>query len=228
MSFKSLFLNNTDEPQKEEVKSEVKTEIKKESSVKFPSSKNEFETPVKQNKSQGNPDIQKHLEKFAEIYHTTFEGLNQPGYDFFEYYTAVISGDISDPKTYVMAFNMGKAMDKTITKEKLLEYSQYYTTETDKIYNKFVSDGNAKKQDLENQKHTENENLSGELTSLKQQLESIKIQIQDKENKLSLIDNKYQPMISEVENKLIANDTAKNKMVSSIETVKQGIINNLK
>lgn len=227
MGFKKLFIN-TDEPQ-EEVKSEVKSEVKKESSVKFPSS-NEFETQTstKQNKSQGNPDIQKHLEKFAEIYHTTFEGLNQPGYDFFEYYTAVISGDISDSKTYVMAFNMGKAMDKTITKEKLLEYSEYYVAETNKIYNKFITDGNAKKQDLENQKHTENENLSSELTSLKQQLESIKVQIQDKENKLSLIDNKYQPLIFEVENKLTANDEARNKMMSTIETVKQGIINNLK
>jgi len=204
-------------------------ETKKESAVKFPTN-NQFDSSVKQSnvKSQSNPDIQKHLEKFAEIYHTTFEGLNQPGYDFFEYYTAVISGDISDPKTYAMAFNMGKAMDKTVTKEKLLQYSEYYIAETSKIYNKFITDGGSKKQDLENQKHTENENLSSELSSLKQQLESIKTQIQDKESKLSFIDDKYQPLITEVENKLLANDEARNKMMSTIETVKQGIINNLK
>ena len=62
----------------------------------------------------------------------------------------------------------------------------------------------------------------------RQQFEAIQIQIKDKENKLSMIDNKYQPKISEYESKLLANDFAKNKIVSTIETVKQGINQNIK
>ncbi len=66
----------------------------------------------------------------------------------------------------------------------------------------------------------ENESLVGELSLLRQQLEAIQTQIADRENKLSVIDVKYAPMMVEVDSKLSANDMAKNKIVQSIEQVK--------
>jgi hypothetical protein len=127
-----------------------------------------------------------------------------------------------------MAFGMGTAMDKTITKDKLLMQSDFYITEINKVYNDYVVKGNGKRQEVINQKNHENESLLGELNLMRQQLEQLQIQISDRENKLSVIDSKYGPILNEVDSKIAANDLAKQKIVGSIEQVKNGIINNLK
>ena len=168
------------------------------------------------------------LAKTIEMYEAGFDSLNQPGYDFYEFFKTVIAGGIENPAIYGMAFGMGSVMDKTITKDKLLVQSDYYITEINKVYNDYVAKGNSKKQEVINQKNHENESLVGELNLMKQQLEQLQIQIADRENKLSVIDSKYGPILSEVEAKIIANDLAKEKILGSIEQVKNGIINNVK
>lgn len=171
---------------------------------------------------------EEHLNKALEVYQNGFDSLNQPGYDFYEFYQSVVQGGIGNPQIYKMAFTMGTAMDKTITKDKLIQQSDYYLTEINKVYDDYVSKGNDKRGQLVEQKNHENQSLLGELDLMKQQLEALKTQIQDRQNKLSSIDGKYQPKIAEIDSKLSANDMAKDKVVQSIEQVKQGIISNLK
>ena len=168
------------------------------------------------------------LAKALDMYENGFDSLNQPGYDFYEFYKAVMAGDVDNPAIYGMAFGMGTAMDRTITKAKLLQQSEFYIAEINKVYNDYVAKGNTKRQEVLNQKNHENESLVSELSLMKQQLEQLQIQIADRENKLSVIDSKYGPILSDVENKIVANDMAKEKIVGSIEQVKNGIINNLK
>jgi hypothetical protein len=168
------------------------------------------------------------LSKTIELYEAGFDSLNQPGYDFYEFFRAVMAGGVENPAIYGMAYGMGSAMDKTITKDKLLIQSDFYLSEINKVYNGYVEKGNSKKQEIINQKNNENQVLAGDLNLMRQQLEQLQIQIADRENKLSVIDNKYAPMLNDVESKILANNLAKNKIVSSIEQVKNGIINNLK
>jgi hypothetical protein len=186
-------------------------------------------TPVQTNfqpTAQGVTNEQ--LAKAFDVYQNGFDSLNQPGYDFYEFYQAVMGGGIENPQIYTMAFAMGSAMDRSITKDKLLMQSDFYLTEINKVYNDFVAKGNAKRQEVINQKNHENQSLVGELDLMKQQLEQLQIQIADRQAKLSAIDSKYNPILGEVEGKLVANDQAKHKIVSTIEQVKQGITNNLK
>lgn len=171
---------------------------------------------------------QEYLSKALESYESGFNALNQPGYDFYEFYQAVINGGVNNNQIYSMAFAMGSGMDKTITKDKLLQQSDFYINEIVKVYTDFVSKGNSKKQELIAQKNNENQSLMGDLNSMKGQLEALKIQITDRENKLSAIDSKYLPLITEIDGKLGANDLAKNTLTQSIEQVKQGIITNIK
>lgn len=227
MAWKDLFIN--DENKAKETPNK-KVESKKETITKFPVS----DTPLinnfgfnQTNPTQNQPSNQM-AQEFLDAYENAFNDLNQSGYDFFEFFQAIIHGDINNSQTYTMAFAMGKGMEKSITKEKLLSQSDYYINELNNLYSKNVSGGNQKKQDLINQKQNENQNLTAELSSLQQQLEGIEVQIKDKENKLSLIDSKYLPKIAEYDNKLMANDFAKSKILSSIEAVKQGINQNLK
>ena len=195
------------------------------------SSKSDFgfgnSTPIKTQVPSGQVS-QEYIDKFLDAYENAFNELNQSGYDFFEFFQSVINGDINNSQTFTMAFAMGKGMDKSITKEKLLSQSEFYTTELSKLYDKNCTDGTQKKQQIISQKDTENQNLISDLDSLKLQLEGIKVQIKDRENKLSQIENKYQPKIIDWDNKLLANDFAKNKIISSIEAVKQGINKNIK
>lgn len=234
-SWKSLFINE-EGVDNTEVKETKKVETKKESTnLKFPdmsenSSKSEesFGFGKTVTPAQTGQVSQEHFEKFVEVYEKKFSDLNQDGYDFFEFFQSIIHGDVENPQTYKMAFGMGSAMDKSISKEKLLSQSEFYIEELNNVYNKYVSEGTAKKKDLTNQKQSEAQNLTNEVNSLKEQFEAIKFQIQDKEKKLSLIDGKYEPQIVEVDKKLLANDCAKNKILTTIEKVKEGIQNNLK
>jgi hypothetical protein len=168
------------------------------------------------------------LVKAIEVYKSGFDSLNQNGYDFYEFYQAITQGGVNNPQIYPMAFTMANAMDKSVTKDKLIQTADFYLSEINKVYNDYVAKGNGKKQDLITQKNNENQALVTELSMMEQQLEALKTQIQDRQNKLNAIGGKYEPMISDVDNKLSANEMAKNQIVQSIEQVKTGIINNLK
>lgn len=235
MSLKDLFIVNNDKPVKKEPS-------KVNSKLKFPTaedSSNSEETPSKFagfgfGKPSFTPSVnsdeisEEHLNKAIEIYQNGFDSLNQSGYDFYEFYQAVTQGGITNPQSYKMAFAMATAMDKSVTKTKLLQQSDFYVSEINKVYDDYVNKGSTKKKELIDQKNHENQSLVGELNLMKEQLEALTTQIQDRENKLASIDGKYSPKISEVDSKLAANDIAKNKVVESIEQVKQGITNNLK
>ena len=236
MGLKDLFIvsdeNTSEQPKQEVVKPTT-------SATKFPTSETNEEpssifsafgfgkTETPQPATTPTTVSNEHLQKAIELYQNGFDSLNQPGYDFYEFYQAVMQAGPTNPQIYVMALTMASAMDKSISKDKLVQQSEFYLAEINKVYQEYNSKGLSKKQDLTSQKQHENESLVGELSLLRQQLEAIQTQIADRENKLSVIDVKYAPMMSEVDSKLSANDMAKNKIVQSIEQVKNGIINNL-
>ncbi len=236
MSIRNLFIKGDETPTDKTSKP-----VTKEQTTKFPSTvKTETDdvetnmfgfakTPVKQQPTFVKGTIQpEHLAKANQVYQNGFESLNQPGYDFFEFYQTIVATGVANPQTYAMAFAMAKSMDKTVTKDSLLEQSNYYTTEITKSYDDTVTKGNAKRDDLNAQKEHENESLKQELENLNQQFEAIKTQIADREGKLAAIGSKYEPILNELGSKLAANESAKNSLIQSIEQVKQGIINNLK
>ena len=169
-----------------------------------------------------------YIEKALDVYEKGFESLNQPGFDFYEFFQSVALGGSNNPQVYVMAFQMAYGMDKSITKDKLVQQADFYLTEIDKVYQEYVGKGNGKKQELLTLKDNENKNLVSELDSMKQQLAALQIQIEDRQRKLGEIDTKYGPQLSKIENKISANNIANQKIVESIQHVKTGIISNLK
>ena len=169
-----------------------------------------------------------YMQKAFEMYEKGFESLNKDGFDFYEFYQSVMQGGPTNPQVYAMAFNMGSIMDKSLSKSKLINDADFYVSEITKVYNDNVSKGTAKKQNLLAQKDSENKSLVAELENMEQQLEALKIQIDDRKRKLSDIDSKYSPELTDFDNRLGANELAKNKIVDSIEQVKQGINLNIK
>lgn len=169
-----------------------------------------------------------YMQKTFEMYEKGFESLNKNGFDFYEFYQSVMQGGPTNPQVYTMAFGMGSIMDKSLSKDKLISDADFYIAEITKVYNDNVSKGNAKKQNLLAQKDSENKSLVTELENMEQQLEALKIQIDDRKKKLSAIDSKYSPELTDFDNRLGANELGKNKIIDSIEQVKQGINLNIK
>lgn len=169
-----------------------------------------------------------YLNNALEVYQKGFDSLNQPGFDFYEFYQSVASGGIDNPAVYAMAFQMASAMDKSISKTSLTQQADFYLGEIQKVYEDFVTKGQAKRQEVESLKINENQSLTNELNDMRNQLEALKTQIEDRTRKLSAIDSKYNPQLSEIDSKLAANTMAKDRILGSIQTVKQGINNNVK
>lgn len=228
MGWKDLFIageeNSNDKPTQEKPVENTQMKFPTNTNNTFPTYTSPTQ-PVQFNSSQ---IPQEYLNKAIEVYKSGFDSLNQAGYDFYEFYQAITQGGVNNPQIYPMAFTMANAMDKSVTKDKLIQTAEFYLSEINKVYNDYVSKGNGKKQDLITQKNNENQALVNELSLMEQQLEALRTQIQDRQNKLNAIGGKYEPMISDVDNKLSANEIAKNQIVQSIEQVKTGIINNLK
>jgi hypothetical protein len=162
--------------------------------------------------------------KFVEKYQATFDGLNQTGYDFYEFYRGILGGNMIDnPQGYQMALAMATGMDNSLTKEKLVSQADYYIAELNKTFQTYADNGNGKKQSLISEKNSENQTLTSDLANLKAQVEALTIQINSKQGLLSSIESKYQPLINEVDSKLRANEVAKNYIVNKISKVKTNL-----
>lgn len=234
MAFKDFFIINN-EGEKKTTNQNISSDLPKTEQTKFPKTeeKSSFPTSTFQSQPTFNPQSSgpvpdEFIAKATEIYQNGFDSLNQPSYDFYEFYQAINSINGDGPQVYQMAFTMAKTLDKNVNKDLLIQQSQFYIDQINKQYNEFVGKGNSKKNELINQKTNENQALVNELDLLKQQLETIKIQIQDRESKLQLIGSKYEPKITELDNRLAANDVAKNNLIKKIEQVVEGIKLNIK
>lgn len=162
-----------------------------------------------------------------DLYEKGFDELNQVGYDFYEFYKAIIGAGVDNPAMYTMALNMAKAMDSNVSKENLLKQSEFYLTEITNVYKQYVSQGKQKEGSLKTQKAGEEQSLQTELATVQQQLQNLQQQENSIKIKIGAIDQKYATQLHDISCKLEANDTAKREIFESINKVKRGINANL-
>lgn len=165
-----------------------------------------------------------HMGKIFDKYEQGFESLNVPGTDFFEFYKLVMQTDPNSKQAYDMALTMVKSMDSTLTKEKLIEQSQFYITELNKVHTSFSGEGTNKQNKILEDKQLELSSLGNDIITLERTIEEAKKSLEAKKLMVTNIDNKYETPLLEIKCKLQANDMAKDKLVKSIELV----VNNLK
>lgn len=237
MNFKSLFIE--EEGNSNQVKPEQKkVEANIPQAVGFPQQPSSFpqnatvQQPIAsfpQNSQVYQPSTtNRFLNDIIAVYEDGFEKLNQPGYDFFEFYKAVISiGGGDNPQAYQMAFQMAQSMDKTVTKDSLVKQSDYYIGELEKVHANFSSGGSKKIADMQSNKNTESNSLTSDINSLTTQIELLNGQLKEKQNALAAIDTKYSQPLIDITEKLAANDIAKNTLISNINKVKNNIQNNI-
>jgi len=169
------------------------------------------------------PQTDEHLAKFTQMYQAKLDEQNSATYDFYKFFKGVISIGIDNQQAYQMALSMASAMDASVTKDKLTAQADAYINELTNTYSQYVSNGNAKKEDLLKQKTDENQTLTNDLSNLKAQVEALNSQIMERQTQLSMIESKYQPLLSAVDGKLRANDVAKNDLVGKLTKVKNNL-----
>ncbi len=169
------------------------------------------------------------LDDIRSMYQKGFDSLNQSGYDFYEFSKAIEqAAGVDNPQMYVMAFTMAQAMDSSLSKDKLLQSSEFYIQKILEAHQNFATQGQSKLQSVETQKHNERSSLEGQLQNLQEQMNALQIQINDRKTKLGQIDSKYIGLLSETQGKLQANEIIKLEFVNKLIKIKNGITNNLK
>jgi hypothetical protein len=223
MSFKGLFFTET-EGEANPVAPVTQPTVPVVNAVTFPTTApSTFPTGA-----ESTPTNNRFLKDIMDVYDKGFEKLNKPGYDFFEFFKSVYKTGVDNPQVYQMAFEMAQGMDNSITKALLLSQSDYYITEIEKVYASFTANGKQKIQDITEEKNAETKKLTGDIDSLKKQLEIIKAQLSEKEKSLAEIDGSYAPSINDISEKLSANDIAKETLITNLTKVKNNIQNHLK
>jgi uncharacterized small protein (DUF1192 family) len=213
-NWKSIFIN---EEVNESSKSLPKSQQTSSSDTKFP----ETNTVVNSipNSSINNPFIN----EVFEVYNKGFEGLNNEGFDFFELYKSVMAVGPTNPQSYQMAFAMGKSIRTDLTKEFLIEKSKYYISEIEKVYSKFDSTGNTKNKNLADEILKNKNSLTLSISDLQNQINKLQTELENKKAELGRIDIDNKEVFFEIQQKIDANNIAKEKILESINTVITGI-----
>lgn len=215
-SFKDLFIKSDDQ---EENPGES-------GSLNFPKRDN-LNAGTREPSQNDNP----YLNEIIEVYEKGLEGINMPGYDFYDFFLAVKASGSQGDTVYRMAFQMGKTMDNTITKEKLANDAEFYLSKINEVYQKFTSQGREKLGEIDEQQRLERERLSNdsrqfeaEINKHRQEIQALEKKLNDARNVLAKIDEKYKPQSAVIQRKLEANDQAMEMSIQKLNSIKEGIL----
>jgi len=229
-NWKSLFVNE-EEGSNTGSTQEKKTSFPKEtSSTKFPeqeistTSITSSSTPPPLNVGKINNST---LDTVINMYEAGFDSLNMPGYDFYEFFKAIKAVNSNDASVYKMAMTMAQSVDSKVDKAALLKGGEYYINEIDKVHKQYATKGNAKRDQIQNNQLKEKEQLSSEISTLEKQIMELQTKVSEKKIKLESADSSLLNDISDIEQKIAANDMAKAKIQETITSVINGIKNNL-
>ncbi len=170
------------------------------------------------------------FEEVLSVYEKGLDSINMPGYDFYEFYTAISSLKEPNEVAYQMAFKMAKTMDTSLSTSKMIRDADFYLLKINEVHKQYESQGKQKLKSLESEMTKEESDLKKEITNMNSEIESLKSQISALEQKLQkasgdlkVIPSNHQPKLISIEEKLTANDKAMETSVNKINLVKEGI-----
>lgn len=147
------------------------------------------------------------------------ESVNKPGCDFFEVWNASIEMGGANSNNIKAAFTSLKYVDKSLNKEKLLETGEFYISSLVKVLDAEATKRKEEKNKLLSQKEQQKTNLSAEITDLERQIITLQNKLAEKKKESDSINDKYQPLISEIDQKITNGQQAVNNVVSEMQQV---------
>lgn len=147
------------------------------------------------------------------------ESMNKPGCDFFEVWNASIEMGGANSGNIKAAYTSLKYVDKTLTKAKLLETGDFYITSLTKVLDAETIKRKEEKDKLLVQKEQEKTNLTAEINDLEQQLIALQKKLADKKTQNEGINQKYQPQIEAIDDKINNGRQSVNSVLNEMQQV---------
>ena len=220
-SWKSLFVKSDDEE-------EPKAPAPSPAQFTFPVN-TQSSQPAVMPSSNASLD-QSALNEVLTVYEKGIDSINMPGYDFYEFYKGISSIGMASEQAYNMAFQMAKSMDSNVTPQKLLTDAEFYISKINEVHSQYNSQGqqkinsiDAKKNEEKNRLMSDIEQGTQQINNLRNQLQALELDLNQKRMTLTAVDGKYSPQESAIRQKLLANDNAKQISVTKLISVKEGI-----
>jgi hypothetical protein len=176
------------------------------------------------------------IDDFVDRLQKLIDDNNQPGFDFLEY-TQTLFESSPNPGVaeYRMVFTVARKMQSSLTPQFLLESARAYKAIVDSAASSVVNDGQTRKNSLIQEMEGKRLDLQNSIQSnedevkkLLKKIEELRQDSQMKTNQLALIQQEYDPKFADIDSKILAMTTAKEKVITSIVDVETGINNHIK
>lgn len=224
-SWKSLFINDSDSQASEKQSQSIPTENTSNNTTqdRFPNSVSAIPPPGLTATPTGVSSENPFLDEVLGVYQKGFESLNSEGFDFFEFYKSVMAVGIGSSQNYQMAFAMGKSIRPELTKEFLLDKAQFYIAEIEKVHKNYDIIGNSRQKELLGAIAAKKDTLSKEVEQLKAEIARLQTELQNKVAELEKIDGANSQDLVMLQQKVDANNMAKQRILETINAVAAGI-----
>lgn len=164
--------------------------------------------------NDGSTDIKQMKLKVLGI----LERLNEQGLDFFEVWNAAAAMGKVDETTLKAAYTSLKFVDNTLTKEKLKTTGTNYANKLKETIAKETQQKETEKHKAEQDREFEKTTLNNEIKTLTDSIAKLQEDLKKKQITLAQINDKYEPKLKEIEQKIAIGNAAVNEVITDIQT----------
>ncbi|QQT64324.1 hypothetical protein I6I97_11345 [Sphingobacterium multivorum] len=146
------------------------------------------------------------------------EKLNEQGVDFFEVWNAAAAMGKVEENTLKAAYTSLKFVDSSLTKDKLVATGTNYANKLKETIAKESEQKQAEKKKTEQDRTMEIANLNTEIKTITENIAKLQDDLQKKQLALAQINEKYEPRIKDIEQKINIGNAAVDEVVTEINT----------
>jgi len=146
------------------------------------------------------------------------EKLNEQGVDFFEVWNAAAAMGKVEENTLKAAYTSLKFVDSSLTKDKLVVTGTNYANKLKETIAKESEQKQAEKKRTEQDRTMEIANLNAEIKTITENIAKLQDDLQKKQLALGQVNEKYEPRIKDIEQKINIGNAAVDEVVTEINT----------
>lgn len=179
--------------------------------------------PIPITANDGSTDLKEMKRKVYAI----LEESNEQGVDFFEVWNAAAAMGKVEENTLKAAFTSLKFVDSSLSKEKLVATGTNYANKLKETITKESEQKQDEKRRTEQDRTMEIANLNSEIKALTENISKLQDDLQKKQIALRQVNEKYEPKIKEIEQKIAIGNAAVDEVITEINNalhmIKQSI-----
>lgn len=170
--------------------------------------------PIPITANDGSTDLKEMKLKVYAI----LEKLNEQGVDFFEVWNAAAAMGKVEENTLKAAYTSLKFVDSSLSKEKLVATGTNYANKLKETIAKESEQKQNEKRRTEQDRTMEIANLNSEIKTITENINKLQDDLQKRQIALGQINEKYEPKIKEIEQKIAIGNVAVGEVITEINS----------